>query len=341
MTMEILETRAYAMDTVAMEDACMPRDRPNPAHELESLGVERARARPACALMVGGVALFGVGCSGEQPSMMTTVAETTSESPTTGDETSSSSDETTASGEGSTEDGGQQPPIDPMLGRWHGHYLSDQSGCGHSPYAFRPWAYLVDARPDGVDVAPAAAADLAMTCPYIDDDWVFECPTVTMPHPSAGSTYPPDTTLSHTPRGQFMSPTEVIFQIEQRTECTTRDCADQDVDCTVSPVAEATYTEGVEIDLANCATLEDQRSIESTIPAMLELVNETDGPVTATWINFAGEVAPNLIWEIEPGGSTLVGGTYLTHPYLLEDTRGNCLGIVEPIDDWGIATIRR
>jgi hypothetical protein len=94
----------------------------------------------------------------------------------------------------------------------------------------------------------------------------------------------------------------------------------------------------------NACSLEPTlRSIEGTVSTSIRFVNQTAGPVTAYWLDYEGQ---RVFYNTLPAGqNTLPAGqsydqqTYLTHPWVVTDATGACLGIWFPTESPGVALI--
>jgi len=77
---------------------------------------------------------------------------------------------------------------------------------------------------------------------------------------------------------------------------------------------------------ADCAQL--PRSIEGRQPARILFRNRLAEEVGVFWLDYGGQ---RKAWAtIPPGGLFMISRTYLTHPWLLVGSAGNCLGVALP-----------
>lgn len=83
------------------------------------------------------------------------------------------------------------------------------------------------------------------------------------------------------------------------------------------------------------------KSLNSDSPTGIRFTNATSQPIVVYWLNFDGERDPseNQIVTLKPGQSE-DRGTYLTHPFLVTDASGKCLGIYLPQREPGLAVIK-
>jgi hypothetical protein len=78
---------------------------------------------------------------------------------------------------------------------------------------------------------------------------------------------------------------------------------------------------------ASCVALKKAKSKDSKTPIKMKFTNHTDGTVSLIWLGFAGDKKKYA--EIEPR-ETWDQDTFLTHPWMITDAKGKCLGIYLP-----------
>ena len=91
----------------------------------------------------------------------------------------------------------------------------------------------------------------------------------------------------------------------------------------------------------DCSQESSLRSLNGEVSTVIRFTNTTSQSVVIHWLNYQGERDPseNQIHTLKPGESTFVG-TFLTHPFLITDASGKCLGIYQPIREPASAVIR-
>lgn len=91
----------------------------------------------------------------------------------------------------------------------------------------------------------------------------------------------------------------------------------------------------------DCAQESSVRSVNSEVTTMLRFVNAARQPVVIYWVNYQGQRDPS-----EDQRQTLAPGetgfryTYVSHPFLVADASGKCLGIYQPAKEPSVAIIR-
>src|SRR5688572_28842207 len=76
-----------------------------------------------------------------------------------------------------------------------------------------------------------------------------------------------------------------------------------------------------------CDAESSTKSKEGRVATAVNIVNRSDQVVHVYWLNYSGARAD---WGIVNPGETRRQGTFLTHPWLLADPSGNCLGLYLP-----------
>jgi len=91
----------------------------------------------------------------------------------------------------------------------------------------------------------------------------------------------------------------------------------------------------------DCSQESSLRSLNGEVSTVIRFTNTTSQSVVIHWLNYQGERDPseNQKQTLKPGESTFVG-TFLTHPFLITDASGKCLGIYQPIREPSSAVIR-
>jgi len=91
----------------------------------------------------------------------------------------------------------------------------------------------------------------------------------------------------------------------------------------------------------DCSQESSLRSLNAEVSTVIRFTNTTSQSVVIHWLNYQGERDPtdNQIHTLKAGESTFVG-TFLTHPFLITDASGKCLGIYQPIREPSSAVIR-
>ena len=89
-----------------------------------------------------------------------------------------------------------------------------------------------------------------------------------------------------------------------------------------------------------CREQSTLKSLNNTIATFIRFSNTTDKPVTFTWINFEGK--PQLTRgqsETLAPNKTSFRHTWVTHPFIITDSKGTCLGIYQPTAEPSIVVI--
>ncbi len=110
------------------------------------------------------------------------------------------------------------------------------------------------------------------------------------------------------------------------------------------PVWNTRYMEISELKVLtvqNCSQESSLRSLNSETPAFIRFVNATSQPVVVYWLNYEGKRDPSEEQKVtlKPGQSGF-RSTYLTHPFLVTDVTGKCLGIYQPAPEPSLAVIK-
>jgi len=110
------------------------------------------------------------------------------------------------------------------------------------------------------------------------------------------------------------------------------------------PVWQTGYMEVNELrdlTIQNCSLEPSLRSLHSQAPTFLRFINATSQPVIVYWLNYEGKRDPSEGQKVtlNPGQSE-GRSTYLTHPFLVTDASGKCLGIYLPTPEASLAVIK-
>jgi hypothetical protein len=90
---------------------------------------------------------------------------------------------------------------------------------------------------------------------------------------------------------------------------------------------------GLEDLFRGCSNLGSLRSAVANQPISLNVLNKTSRNINIIWINYQGgrqlyrTIGPNQNWNQQ---------TYVTHPWLLTDVSGNCLGAFTTSQSQGV-----
>lgn len=90
----------------------------------------------------------------------------------------------------------------------------------------------------------------------------------------------------------------------------------------------------------DCSKQSALKSLNRTTPTYIRFSNTTNEPVTFTWINFEGkpEMTRGQSETLAPH-KTSFRYTWVTHPFIVTDAKGACLGIYQPTAEPSIALI--
>jgi VHL beta domain len=76
---------------------------------------------------------------------------------------------------------------------------------------------------------------------------------------------------------------------------------------------------------AQCANESTFKSLNSDHSATLHVINNTDQPLQLLWLDFKGN---RVFYQQVPPLATIDQRTFLTHPWIVADQRGNCVRIL-------------
>jgi len=110
------------------------------------------------------------------------------------------------------------------------------------------------------------------------------------------------------------------------------------------PVWKTRYMETSELKVLtvqDCNQESSLRSLSYETPAFIRFVNTTSQPVVVYWLNYEGKRDPSEEQKetLKPGQSGF-RFTYLTHPFLVTDVAGKCLGIYQSAPEPSLAVIK-
>jgi len=100
-------------------------------------------------------------------------------------------------------------------------------------------------------------------------------------------------------------------------------------------------TELKALSATDCAQETALRSIDNAVPSYVRFKNAGTKPVTLYWLNFQGKRDTN------PGQTQTIAAaaetqrfTWASHPFLITDDTGKCIGIYRPGNEAGIVVIK-
>lgn len=90
----------------------------------------------------------------------------------------------------------------------------------------------------------------------------------------------------------------------------------------------------------DCSQQASLKSLNSVTPTYIRFTNNTSEPVAITWINYEGkpEKTPSQSHTLAPK-ETAFRYTFVTHPFIITDTKGNCISIYQPAAEPSLALI--
>jgi hypothetical protein len=95
--------------------------------------------------------------------------------------------------------------------------------------------------------------------------------------------------------------------------------------------------------VASTACTEERglKSLTADAPAFIRFTNSTSNELTLYWINYQGErdKSADQVRKIAVGKS-LDLKTFITHPFVLSDSKGECLGVYQPAMKPGLVTLK-
>jgi len=110
------------------------------------------------------------------------------------------------------------------------------------------------------------------------------------------------------------------------------------------PICESKFYKDTEMSLLTALSCNEQsrlKSLNADQSAMLKFTNSSTQTVIIRWLNYNGELDthPYLINTILPGTSIVIM-TFVTHPFVVTDKTGKCLGIFKPNPEPSLAIIK-
>lgn len=84
---------------------------------------------------------------------------------------------------------------------------------------------------------------------------------------------------------------------------------------------------------STCAKESSLRSIEGVTPAEFTLINRSKNPLVLYWLDYEGK---RIRYEEIPPDKQMKQPTFLTHPWVVADTKGRCIRILTPPGDFEI-----
>jgi hypothetical protein len=81
--------------------------------------------------------------------------------------------------------------------------------------------------------------------------------------------------------------------------------------------------------MASCASKGQLKSLNALHPTAIRFVNSTKQIRVVYWLNYSGK---RTVYKIlAPGKTYAVSRTYLTHPWLIANSTGECLNVYMPV----------
>lgn len=99
--------------------------------------------------------------------------------------------------------------------------------------------------------------------------------------------------------------------------------------CLTSPLSSATDETDVNLGEFNRACSEEQhlKSKNADSAIYIEFVNQTTESIINYWLDFEGK---RVEYYLLPAGESYIQQTFSTHPWLMANSKGECIGIYEP-----------
>ncbi|MBD2705073.1 DUF4440 domain-containing protein [Spirosoma sp. BT702] len=98
-------------------------------------------------------------------------------------------------------------------------------------------------------------------------------------------------------------------------------------------------TELTDLTALDCSGEATAKSLNSNTAAFIKFTNGTSKPITIRWINREGKPDPRFTWTLTPGNSYPMQ-TYLTHPFIVTDEIGKCLGLYTAKKEPGLVVVK-
>jgi len=87
-----------------------------------------------------------------------------------------------------------------------------------------------------------------------------------------------------------------------------------------------------------CASESSLRSINDDVATSVTFQNQSDIALSIFWLDFSGQRVP---YRTLAAGAAYTQSTFLTHPWLIADSTGACIAIIQPTAGPSIAVIAR
>jgi len=99
-------------------------------------------------------------------------------------------------------------------------------------------------------------------------------------------------------------------------------------------------TELKPVTALDCGQESSLKSLNAVVATYIRFTNSTAQPIVVHWLNYEGKRDSSIdqIETLGPGQSG-VRHTYLTHPFIVTDANGKCLGIYQPTREPSLAII--
>jgi hypothetical protein len=95
------------------------------------------------------------------------------------------------------------------------------------------------------------------------------------------------------------------------------------------------------LTIQDCSQEPSLRSLNSQTPTFVRFTNATTQTVIVYWLNYEGSRDSSEDQKVTlQSGQSGVRSTYLTHPFLVTDVTGKCLGIYQPAREPSLAVIK-
>lgn len=104
-----------------------------------------------------------------------------------------------------------------------------------------------------------------------------------------------------------------------------------------APRIEVLPDTGRRTEPAGCADEANARSLESAQSTHVEFRNPTRSPVRVYWLDFQGK---RVLYNTLSAGQSYTQQTYVTHPWVVADMAGRCLGLFMPAAARRTVTVR-
>jgi len=95
------------------------------------------------------------------------------------------------------------------------------------------------------------------------------------------------------------------------------------------------------LTIQDCSQEPSLRSLNSQTPTFVRFTNATTQTVIVYWLTYEGSRDSSEDQKVTlQSGQSGVRSTYLTHPFLVTDVTGKCLGIYQPAREPSLAVIK-